>query len=181
MTFADLQRANGELKNMEIKGKAYTPVNERIKAFRMIYPEGGIATEIIHIDDNKVIIKATVTDQDGRTLATGHAYEVNGSTSINKLSFIENCETSAIGRALGALGIGIDKAVKSYEEQQTVDQLNDKITADESASLDMQLSDNQKSWIYKRYGVKKLADLNRNQYIGIIKSLESRQREDQSA
>ena len=49
-------------------------------------------------------------------MSTGIAYEVEGSSFINKTSFIENCETSAIGRALGNLGIGIDTSVASYEE-----------------------------------------------------------------
>ena len=48
--------------------------------------------------------------------ATGHAEEYMGSSYINKTSFIENCETSAIGRALGLLGIGIDTSIASAEE-----------------------------------------------------------------
>ena len=48
-----------------------------------------------------------------------HAYEKEGSTFINKTSYIENCETSAVGRALGFLGIGIDGSVASADEVKT--------------------------------------------------------------
>ena len=53
---------------------------------------------------------------EGNVRATGYAYEKEGSTFINKTSYIENCETSAIGRALGIFGIGIDGSVASAEE-----------------------------------------------------------------
>jgi len=53
---------------------------------------------------------------DNQILAVGHAYEKEGSTFINKTSYIENCETSAVGRALGMLGIGIDTSIATAEE-----------------------------------------------------------------
>ena len=54
--------------------------------------------------------------QTGRVVATGHAHEERGSSNINKTSFVENCETSAIGRALAMLGIGIDTSIASANE-----------------------------------------------------------------
>lgn len=51
-------------------------------------------------------------------LGTGTAYEKEGSTFINKTSYIENCETSAVGRALGMAGFGIDTSIASAEEVQ---------------------------------------------------------------
>ena len=118
MTFEDLQRANETLSTMDIKGKNYVLVNERVKAFRMLYPEGTITTEIIDMHDEVVVMKATVLDGDQKLLATGMAYEKESSTYINKTSYIENCETSAVGRALGFLGIGVDTSIASYEEVQ---------------------------------------------------------------
>ena len=53
---------------------------------------------------------------EGVLVATGHAYEKEASSFINKTSYIENCETSAIGRALGVYGIGIDASLASAEE-----------------------------------------------------------------
>jgi len=62
---------------------------------------------------------ATIKDEHGRVLATGHAFEKKASTFINQTSYIENCETSAVGRALGILGIGVDTAIASAEEVAT--------------------------------------------------------------
>ena len=111
-----LRDANETLKAMDIKGKDYIPVNERIKAFRMIYPRGQIYTEIIGLADGVCTMKCTVFDDEGKILATGHGQEKEGSTFINKTSYVENCETSCIGRALGAVGIGLDNGFASYEE-----------------------------------------------------------------
>ena len=111
-----LQQANETLKALDIKGKDYIPVNERIKAFRFIYPRGQILTEIIGLENGVCTMKAEVYDDNGKLLATGHGQEKEGSTFINKTSFIENCETSCIGRALGSLGIGLDCGFASYEE-----------------------------------------------------------------
>lgn len=116
MTFEELAKANRQIKTRNIKGKEYAEVNERIKAFRMLYPDGAIVTDIIDMHDGIVTMKATVMDADGRVLGTGTAQEKEGSTYINKTSYLENCETSAVGRALGMLGIGVDTSVASAEE-----------------------------------------------------------------
>lgn len=128
MKYEDLQRVNEEINTVDIKGKAYSEVAQRIKAFRKLYPEGTIETEMISNIDGVCIFKATIgyyqTIVDGDkeiktkhiTLATGTAYEKENSTFINKTSYIENCETSAVGRALGMLGIGISESVASAEE-----------------------------------------------------------------
>lgn len=116
MTYEELKKVNGEIKTTDVKGKDYAEVNQRIKAFRKIYPNGCISTDIINLSDGICVIKANIFDDKENLLATGHAYEKEGSTFINKTSYIENCETSAVGRALGMLGIGIDVSVASYEE-----------------------------------------------------------------
>lgn len=116
MTYEDLKKVNSEIKTTDVKGKDYAEVPQRIKAFRKLYPNGCISTEIVSLTDGMCIMKATVCDDDGRILGTGTAYEKEGSTFINKTSYIENCETSAVGRALGMCGIGIDTSVASYEE-----------------------------------------------------------------
>ena len=116
MTYEELQKANESIKTTDIKGKEYAEVNQRIKVFRMLYPCGRIETELVSNENGVCIIKATATDNEGNILGTGHAYEKEGSTFINKTSYIENCETSAVGRALGMVGIGIDTSVASAEE-----------------------------------------------------------------
>lgn len=116
--FEDIQKANDTIKTTNIKGKDYAEVNQRIKAYRMVYPTGTIQTEMINNANGICIFKATVTDEENNILATGTAYEKENSTFINKTSYIENCETSAIGRALGMAGFGIDTSVASAEEVQ---------------------------------------------------------------
>lgn len=116
MTYEELVKANSEIITTDIKGKDYAEVNQRIKAFRMLHPDGCIHTDIISLENGICVIKATVSDADGKELGTGLAYEKEGSTFINKTSYIENCETSAVGRALGMVGIGVDTSIASYEE-----------------------------------------------------------------
>lgn len=119
MTFLELQKANETIKTTDIgKGKEYAEVNQRIKAFRMLHPEGCIATEMISNVDGVCIFRATVMNADGMLLGSGTAYEKEGASFINKNSYIENCETSAVGRALAMCGIGIDTSVASLEEVQ---------------------------------------------------------------
>ena len=103
------------MKTIDIKGKEYVMVNERILHFWNNY-EGSIETELLSNEDGVCIFKATIYNQDHKILATGHAYEKEGSTFINKTSYIENCETSAVGRALGLLGIGIETSIATAEE-----------------------------------------------------------------
>lgn len=117
ITFEDIQKANETIRTTNIKGKEYAEVNQRIKAFRMIYPTGSIRTEMVQNENGVCIFRATIWD-DMNLLATGTAYEKENSTFINKTSYIENCETSAIGRALGIAGFGIDTSVASAEEVQ---------------------------------------------------------------
>ena len=105
------------MKTIDIKGKPYVMTNERIKYFRENYPNGAILTDLISDVDGKCIFKAEIL-VDGECVATGYAYENENSTFINKTSYIENCETSAVGRALGNLGIGLDTSVASADEVQ---------------------------------------------------------------
>ena len=119
VTSEAIKKANQQLATMDIKGKEYVLVNQRIKAFREIWPNGSIQTEIISLDKGVVLMKAVVKDETDRVLATGLAYEKENSSFINKTSFIENCETSAVGRALGMCGLGVDVSVASAEEMGT--------------------------------------------------------------
>ena len=114
--FEDILKANELIKTVDVKGKDYAEVNQRIKAFRSLVPNGSIETEIISVENGVVIMKAVIRNEDGAILGVGHAYEKENSTFINKTSYIENCETSAVGRALGMCGFGIDTSVASYEE-----------------------------------------------------------------
>lgn len=116
VTFEDIKTANELISTTNIKGKEYAEVNQRIKAFRSIHPNGQILSEIVSLDGGVCLIKAIIKDADGWTLGDSFAYEKEGSSFINKSSYIENCHTSAVGRALGMCGFGIDMSVASAEE-----------------------------------------------------------------
>ena len=119
-TKESIAEANKALNTVGIeKGKKtthYVMVNERVKAFRSICPAGRITTKIVCIENGIVTMMAEVADEAGNVIATGFAQEKESSSFINKTSYIENCETSAVGRALGFAGIGIDGSMASAEE-----------------------------------------------------------------
>ncbi len=110
--------AKHQFKTTNIKGKAYVEVNERIKFFRTDakYKGCGLVSEIVRLDDSECVIKAVITDTEGNILATGIAQEFKTASRINATSYVENCETSAWGRALGNLGNGIDTYIATAEE-----------------------------------------------------------------
>ena len=122
-----------KMRTIDIKGKQYVEVNERIKFFRENYKDWSLTSKIISLEDGVCVIKAIVKDENGVTKATGLAYERENSTFINKTSYIENCETSAWGRALGNLGIVIDVSIASADEVQNA-QLNQNGNSKESGS-----------------------------------------------
>lgn len=101
---------------VEIHGKVYKTVAKRIQEFREQYPNCTIRTKVLDWGD-VVRIRAAIYDQSGNVLATGHAEEIRGATNILKTSAVETCETSAIGRALGVLGLG-GTAIASAEEME---------------------------------------------------------------
>ena len=107
-----------ELKTIKIKNKDYVTVAERVRAFRELHPDWSIITDILSNENGVCIMQATVKDENDRIVATGHAYEKEGSSFINSESYIENAETSAVGRALGILGIGVTNSIAGAEELQ---------------------------------------------------------------
>jgi hypothetical protein len=122
ITYEQIQKANDGLKGIDFKGKNYVMVDQRVIAFRKLFPDGFIRTHMVSIDDGVCVMKAEVgcyidNNHTELILSTGWAYEKESSSYINKTSYIENCETSAVGRALGFLGLGIEGgAICSAEE-----------------------------------------------------------------
>ena len=131
MKYLDLAIANEQIKTTDIKGKDYAEVNQRLKAFRMVYPQGIIETRLLSNENGVCIFRAEIMNEKGQLLGTGTAYEKEDSSFINKTSYIENCETSAVGRALGMCGFGIDVSVASAEEVQNA--INNQVISQEDA------------------------------------------------
>ena len=110
--------SNYKFKTTNIRGKQYVEVNERIKFFRQEdeYKNWTISTEFTALDSEMCVCKCIIADPNQRVIATGHAHEERSASHINKTSYVENCETSAIGRALAMMGIGIDTSIASANE-----------------------------------------------------------------
>ena len=108
------------MKTINIKGKEYITVNQRLIYFRNTneFKGFGIKEDIVSIDDTEGIFKVTIYDSNGEPIVSAHAQEYRDSSYINKTSFVENGFTSALGRALGYLGIGIDTSIASANEVQ---------------------------------------------------------------
>ena len=105
------------MKKIDIKGKAYVEVHERVMEFHKLYKNGKIETDIIEMTDRFITRTKVTPDVDNpERYFTGIAYEKDGASFINKTSALENCETSSCGRALGFLNIGIDTSIATYEE-----------------------------------------------------------------
>ena len=120
MTYEAIEKANATIELTNIKGSEYAMVNQRVKAFRMVYPTGYIHTHFYDLKDGvcTMLAECGYYTEDGRKieLGTGTAQEKEGSSYINRDSYIENCESSAVGRCLGMAGFGIVTAICSAEE-----------------------------------------------------------------
>ena len=125
-----------KFKTTNIKGKDYVEVNQRLLYFRNepTFAGWSIESDLVDLQPDRCCIKAIIRDADGRIRATGHAHEDRTSSMINKTSYVENCETSAFGRCLAALGIGIETSIASANEvqmaiaqQANLDDLSDRL------------------------------------------------------
>ena len=105
-----------ELKTINIHGKQYVEVSERVRYIREAHPDFRIVTELISMDGDSCLFKASLLNQDDEVLATGHAYEEKSSSRINKTSHVENCETSSVGRCLAMYGVGTENSIASANE-----------------------------------------------------------------
>lgn len=101
-------------KTIDIKGKQYVQVNERVKEAHAANKQISITTEVLQ-HTPLVVMKATVTTVKGTFTGTSFA---NVSKSIEKTSPYEVAETSAVGRALGFAGYGIVDSIASADEIQ---------------------------------------------------------------
>ena len=107
---------------VNIRGKEYHTVAKRVDDFRQAHPAYSLTTAVVLRDDECVVMSATIADESGRVIATGHAEEYRASSQINRTSALENAETSAIGRALAAFGIGGTEFASANEVQNAIHQ-----------------------------------------------------------
>lgn len=102
----------------------YETVEERLVRWWERYPDSQITTTMVHYDAKTVVFRAEGI-VDGKIIATGYAEEVLGSSPVNKTSFVENCETSSIGRMIANSPLGVHKpgARPSAQEMAKVERV----------------------------------------------------------
>jgi hypothetical protein len=105
-------------KAINIKGKRYVLVSDRVVAFNQDFPKGSIETELISKPEDQVVVfKARVYPEgQGGRMFTGYSQAKWGEGYINTTSALENAETSAVGRALAFMGIGVIDSIASVDE-----------------------------------------------------------------
>ena len=162
------------MKTINIHGKQYVPVSERLIYFRENYKDYSLTTDIIELTDTRVVMKSIVKDKNGREIANGHAYEILGSTNVNKTSFLENCETSANGRALANLGIMIEDNISSADEvinaieQQNKKVVKQKLTDDKFKAMKQAIEKGDIKVVEKRMKNYKLAKKQETELLRLI-------------
>lgn len=113
---------NAQTGIVNIRGKEYQTVALRVQLFREAHPDYSLTTAVICRDDDCVVMQATIADENGRVIANGHSEEYRKSSQINRTSALENAETSAIGRALAAFGMGGTEFASANEVQNAMHQ-----------------------------------------------------------
>jgi hypothetical protein len=110
-------------------GKMYTQVVHRMEAFRQVFGTNlGVDTQVIVDDGQRVVVKAIITDSNGMTVGAGMAEEIRGQGHVNTTSALENCETSAVGRALSSLGLAGGEYASANEMDAVVRKTDAKST-----------------------------------------------------
>ena len=108
---------------VNIHGKEYKTVAKRVDEFRKEHStKMAIVTSLVSIDEKTVVMKAEILDETQRVIATGYAEENRTASTINRTSALENCETSAIGRALANFGLGGGEYASADEVANAINQ-----------------------------------------------------------
>ena len=197
ITYELIAQANQSIKTIQIKrkdketgktiAKDYAEVNQRLKAYRMVYPKGIIKPIIINLENGICVIQAEIYDEEGKLLSVATAQENQKSSYINQTNYIENCETSAVGRALGFAGFGINSSIASAEDiKNEIDKEKyDEPMDDEQLTIIANFNPNMKDALKKQFKkdftelTKKEAEATINSAIkkGLIKTKEEQEKE----
>ena len=103
-------------KAIDFKGKKYVLVADRVIYFNEQYPEGSITTELVSTPDAETVVMKAIVKPNEKQTFTGYSQATWGEGYINKTSALENAETSAVGRALAFMGIGVIESIASIDE-----------------------------------------------------------------
>lgn len=121
---------------IDLKGKQYLQVVHRVNLFRESYGLAySIETEILVDDGTRVLMVAYIKDADGRVVGKGHAEEIRNAGPVNRTSAIENCETSAIGRALANIGLAGNEYASAFEMENIPNKEKAKASQDKAKKV----------------------------------------------
>lgn len=117
-------------KAIDIKGKKYVLVSDRVLFFNENFPNGSITTELLE-NGEKITVKATITPDvaNPTRVFVGHSQAKWGEGMVNRTSALENAESSAWGRALAAMGIGVLDSIASVDEMKKAGAYHDDFLA----------------------------------------------------
>lgn len=108
---------------VNIHGRGYKTVAKRVDEFRKEHgAKYAIITELVNMDERNVVMRAEILDDNRNVIATGYAEENRTASQINRTSALENCETSAIGRALANFGLGGGEYASADEVANAIQQ-----------------------------------------------------------
>lgn len=192
MDYKDIEKVNSEIKFTQIKGKDYALVASRQQAYRKLYPEGRIyikgdyqEPKKTYNEEGKIIreqrvylAEAFIYNGNGDLLANNKAEEIEGSSDVNRGSFVENAITSAVGRALALCGIGSNEDIASAEEMIGA-QGFDLITPLQAKALEESVKEAgaDAKYILKYHGVKSFEEMTARQYGEVVKYLNRKAKE----
>ena len=145
-TISDFKKSlNG--KTVSIHGREYATVSLRLAIIRRnLGASLDIVTKVISCDDKQVIMQADIFIE-GKHVATGTAQEFRATSRINQTSFVENCETSAVGRALAMCGLINDSVASADEVSLAIEQSNQKLQSALKALETIDHEGGYKSWL----------------------------------
>jgi hypothetical protein len=101
----------------------YETVETRLNRFWETYPDGRVETTLMNYDGDTCIVRSVIWKHrdDAHPTATGYAHEIHTDRGVNATSFVENCETSSLGRCLANMGFATQGKRPSREEMQKVE------------------------------------------------------------
>src|SRR6056300_1970231 len=143
---------------VNIKGKKYSTVNERLKHLLQYFPEARFNEEILFHDNERVIVKTELYIGD-TIFSVGTAEEWRNSSFINKTSALENCSSSALGRCLAAFGLSGSEYASAEE---LVNALNNQNTNTQSTTKKVSIEDEIKKQTTKTKLTALFTNWNRN-------------------
>ena len=163
-------------------GKKYTQVVHRMEAFRTIFgTDFGVDSHVVTDDGQRVVVKTVITDSEGRIVGSGMAEEIRGQGNVNKTSALENCETSAIGRALASIGLAGGEYASANEldavERKSNAMQQNQVTAPPSTppldGVQTEVSPPSKSVELSPEPTDEYAEMDKVYYMDLAKQLES--------